>query len=41
MPYWDQRVEAVATEYPDVSWDKSCDPAWKTDPGFGVIGVEN
>ena len=22
MPYWDQRVEAVATQYPDVSWDK-------------------
>lgn len=22
MPYWDQRVEAIATEYPDVSHDK-------------------
>jgi tartrate dehydrogenase/decarboxylase/D-malate dehydrogenase len=22
MPYWDQRVEAVAGEFPDVSWDK-------------------
>ena len=22
MPYWDERVEAVATAYPDVTWDK-------------------
>jgi tartrate dehydrogenase/decarboxylase/D-malate dehydrogenase len=22
MPYWDERVEDVATEYPDVAWDK-------------------
>jgi tartrate dehydrogenase/decarboxylase/D-malate dehydrogenase len=22
MPFWDERVEAVAREYPDVSWDK-------------------
>ncbi|PZU08021.1 tartrate dehydrogenase [Sphingomonas sp.] len=22
MPYWDERVEAVARDYPDVSWDK-------------------
>jgi tartrate dehydrogenase/decarboxylase/D-malate dehydrogenase len=22
MPYWDERVEAVAAHYPDVSWDK-------------------
>jgi tartrate dehydrogenase/decarboxylase / D-malate dehydrogenase len=22
MPYWDERVEAIAKEYPDVSWDK-------------------
>lgn len=23
MPYWDERVEAMATAYPDVRWDKS------------------
>ena len=22
MPYWDERVEAMAAQYPDVSWDK-------------------
>jgi tartrate dehydrogenase/decarboxylase/D-malate dehydrogenase len=22
MPYWDERVEAIAPEFPDVSWDK-------------------
>lgn len=22
MPYWDKRVEAMATDYPDVRWDK-------------------
>jgi len=22
MPYWDERVETIATEYPDVTWDK-------------------
>jgi tartrate dehydrogenase/decarboxylase/D-malate dehydrogenase len=22
MPYWDERVEAVAADYPDVTWDK-------------------
>lgn len=22
MPYWDERVEAVAADYPDVEWDK-------------------
>src|SRR3546814_2455290 len=22
MPYWDERVEAMAVHYPDVSWDK-------------------
>jgi tartrate dehydrogenase/decarboxylase/D-malate dehydrogenase len=22
MPYWDERVEAVAKDYPDVKWDK-------------------
>jgi tartrate dehydrogenase/decarboxylase/D-malate dehydrogenase len=22
MPYWDQRVEAMASQYPEVSWDK-------------------
>jgi tartrate dehydrogenase/decarboxylase / D-malate dehydrogenase len=22
MPYWDERVEAVATQFPDVRWDK-------------------
>jgi tartrate dehydrogenase/decarboxylase/D-malate dehydrogenase len=22
MPYWDERVEAMATNYPDVKWDK-------------------
>lgn len=22
MPYWDERVEAMAVQYPDVSWDK-------------------
>ena len=22
MPYWDERVEAVSTNYPDVKWDK-------------------
>ncbi len=22
MPYWDERVEAMATKYPDVRWDK-------------------
>ncbi|MGP2490684.1 tartrate dehydrogenase [Mesorhizobium sp. PUT5] len=22
MPYWDERVEAVAADYPDISWDK-------------------
>jgi tartrate dehydrogenase/decarboxylase/D-malate dehydrogenase len=22
MPYWDERVEAMAAHYPDVSWDK-------------------
>ena len=22
MPFWDQRVEAIATEYPEVRWDK-------------------
>jgi tartrate dehydrogenase/decarboxylase/D-malate dehydrogenase len=22
MPYWDERVEAVARDYPDVAWDK-------------------
>ena len=22
MPFWDQRVEAIAAEYPDVRWDK-------------------
>jgi len=22
MPYWDERVEAVARDYPDVTWDK-------------------
>jgi tartrate dehydrogenase/decarboxylase/D-malate dehydrogenase len=22
MPYWDERVEAVAKSYPDISWDK-------------------
>jgi tartrate dehydrogenase/decarboxylase/D-malate dehydrogenase len=22
MPFWDERVEAVASEYPDVTWDK-------------------
>jgi len=23
MPFWDERVEAIAAEYPDVRWDKS------------------
>ena len=22
MPYWDERVEAMAAQYPDISWDK-------------------
>ena len=22
MPYWDERVEAIAAQYPDISWDK-------------------
>ena len=22
MPYWDERVEAMATSYPDIAWDK-------------------
>ena len=22
MPYWDERVEAMATSYPDITWDK-------------------
>jgi tartrate dehydrogenase/decarboxylase/D-malate dehydrogenase len=22
MPYWDERVEAIAADYPDVTWDK-------------------
>jgi len=22
MPYWDERVEAVAADYPDIAWDK-------------------
>jgi tartrate dehydrogenase/decarboxylase/D-malate dehydrogenase len=22
MPYWDERVEAMAAHYPDISWDK-------------------
>lgn len=22
MPYWDERVEAMATNYPDITWDK-------------------
>ena len=22
MPYWDERVEAIASQYPNISWDK-------------------
>lgn len=22
MPYWDERIEAMAANYPQVSWDK-------------------